>query len=108
MQIGIFLLMTKESLQSDPLGGRQMRYLIIIFALLMIYRAFKGLPSLSFNIQTLISIMIFTGIGFAIGEHYSSLGWGIFGAVLGGLVAIEVKEKLFKILDMIYADLTEK
>ena len=85
-----------------------MRYLIIIFALVMIYRTFKGLSSLSFNIQTLISTMIFAGIGFAIGEHYYSLGWGIFGAVLGGLVGIEVKEKLFQVVDMIYIDLTEK
>jgi len=78
----------------------------------MIYRAlnraFKGLTKISFNIQTLISIMIFAGIGFAIGEHYYSLEWGMFGAVLGGLIGIEVKEKLFKILDMIYRDLAEK
>jgi len=52
--------------------------------------------------------MIFAGIGFAIGEHYYSLEWGMFGAVLGGLIGIEVKEKLFKILDMIYRDLAEK
>lgn len=52
--------------------------------------------------------MIFAGIGFAIGEHYYSLGWGIFGAVLGGLIGIEVKEKLFQVVNMIYIDLTGK
>ena len=52
--------------------------------------------------------MIFAGIGFAIGEHYHSLGWGIFGAVLGGLVGIEVKEKLFQVVNMIYIDLMGK
>jgi uncharacterized membrane protein len=56
----------------------------------------------------LISVMIFAGIGFAIGEHYYSLGWGIFGAVLGGLIGIEVKEKLFKMIDMVYAEFIEK
>ena len=85
-----------------------MRYLIIIFALLMIYRTFKGLPSLSFNIQTLISVMIFAGIGFAIGEHYCSLGWGIFGAILGGLVGIELKDKLYEAVEMVYKDIVEK
>lgn len=74
----------------------------------MIYRTFKGLSSVSFNTRILISVMIFAGIGFAIGEHYHSLGWGIFGAVLGGLVGIEVKEKLFQVVNMIYIDLMGK
>jgi len=85
-----------------------MRYLIIIFAIVILYRTLKGLSSISFNTQTLISVMIFAGIGFAIGEHYYSLGWGIFGAVLGGLIGIEVKEKLFQVVNMIYIDLTGK
>jgi len=85
-----------------------MRYLLIIFVLILTYRAFRGLSCLSYNIQTLISVMIFAGLGFAIGEHYYTLGWSIFGAVLGGLIGIEVKEKLFKMIDMVYADVIGK
>jgi len=85
-----------------------MRYLIIILILILLYRVFKELSSISLNIQMLISVMIFAGIGFAIGEHYYTLGWGIFGAVLGGLLGIEVKEKLFNMIDMVYAEFIEK
>lgn len=85
-----------------------MRYLIIIFALVMIYKTLKGLSRKTFDTRMLISIMIFSGIGFAMGEHYATFGWGIFGAVLGGLVGIEIKEKLFHGIDMLYADLIEK
>ena len=59
-----------------------------------------------FNIQLLISMMFFGGIGFSLGSHFSS-GWAVFGAVFGILVGAEYKEQLFDLLHLVYRDITE-
>ena len=86
-----------------------MRTLIMIGMLVWFFSAlrsaFKKRTSLS--VQLLISMMFFGGIGFAVGDHYWGSGWAIFGAVFGLLVGIELKEKLFQAVRMIYKDLAE-
>jgi len=51
-------------------------------------------------------MMFFGGIGFAFGHHYSD-GWAIFGSIFGVLVGIEYKDHLFRLLHMLYRDITQ-
>jgi len=53
-------------------------------------------------------MMFFGGIGFAVGNHYGGFGWATFGAVFGLLLGIELKEKLFQVVHMVYRDILEK
>ena len=53
-------------------------------------------------------MMFFGGIGFAVGNHYWGSGWELYGAVFGLLVGIELKEKLFQVVHMVYRDILEK
>ena len=87
-----------------------MRYLLFLVVMMLFFILLKGLfrKREPWDIQLLISIMLFAGIGFAIGDHYLGLGWAIFGAIFGILIGIELKEKLFQLLDMVYRDIVEK
>jgi len=51
-------------------------------------------------------MMFFGGIGFAFGHHFSA-GWAVFGSIFGALVGIEYKDQLFRLLHMLYRDITE-
>jgi len=79
--------------------------IIILFILFSVVRGFFKQRT-PVNIQLLISVMFFAGVGFAFGSHFSS-GWAIFGAVFGVLIGAEYKEKLFDVLHLIYRDITE-
>ena len=72
-----------------------MHFIIIIVVIFIIILLFQKRDFI--DTQLLISALVFAGIGFAIGEHYQGLGWGVFGAALGLLIGIEVKETLFKV-----------
>ena len=87
-----------------------MRYLLFLVVMMLFFILLKELfrKREPWDIQLLISIMLFSGIGFAIGDHYFGLGWAIFGAIFGILIGIELKEKLFQLLYMVYRDIVEK
>ncbi len=87
-----------------------MRTLIFIMVLLLFFTLLKSAfkKRTPFNVQLLISMMFFGGIGFAVGNHYWGLGWATFGAVFGLLLGIELKEKLFQVVHMVYRDILEK
>ncbi len=59
------------------------------------------------SVRLLISMMFFAGVGYAVGDSISD-GWSIYGALLGMLVGIEIKERFFQLLQMIYQDFTEE
>ena len=102
-------LSTTESLLAKLFKRQMMRTLILVVVLLLFFTllksAFKKRAPL--NTQLLISMMSFGGIGFAIGNHYG-LGWATFGVVFGLLLGIELKEKLFQVVHMVYKDILEK
>ena len=86
-----------------------MRMLILVVVVLLFFSLLRSVfkKRTSLNVQLLISMMFFGAIGFTIGNHYS-LGWATFGAVFGLLLGIELKEKLFQIVHMVYKDILEK
>lgn len=86
-----------------------MRILIMIGMLVWFFSIIKSIfkKRTSLSVQLLISMMFFGGIGFAVGDHYWGSGWATFGAVFGVLVGIELKEKLFQTIRMVYKDITE-
>ena len=61
----------------------------------------------AFNVKVLISMMFFAGVGFALGDYVGD-GWGIFGLFFGLLVGIELKEKFYDTVKILYKDLMEK
>ncbi|MEA1953079.1 MAG: hypothetical protein U9O24_01630 [Campylobacterota bacterium] len=86
-----------------------MRTLLLFAILIGIFTFLKSVlkKQRTFNIQLLISMMLFGGIGYAVGDYYLDSGWAIFGAVFGVLVGVELKEKLYQVIGMIYRDFTE-
>jgi len=78
---------------------------LVLFLLFSIARKIFS-TSTPLNIKLFISMMFFGGIGFAFGHHFSD-GWAIFGSIFGVLVGIEYKDHLFRLLHMLYRDITE-
>ncbi len=87
-----------------------MRTLILFGLLLWFFSLLRSIfkKRTSLSVQLLISMMFFGGIGFAVGNHYWGSGWATFGAVFGLLVGIELKEKLFQVIHIVYKDIIEK
>ncbi len=87
-----------------------MRTLILIGVLLWFFSVLGSLfkKRTSMNVQLLISMMFFGGIGYAVGDHYWGSGWATFGAVFGVLAGIELKEKFFQVIRIVYKDIIEK
>ena len=87
-----------------------MRFLLFLIVMLLVLFLIKTLfrKREPWDTKLYISIMLFAGLGFAIGDYYLGLGWALFGAIFGILIGIELKEKLFKLLEMLYRDIVEK
>ena len=85
-----------------------MRIILSILLLLFLVSVLRRLLSrtASLDVKLLIVVLIFGGIGYAIGDHYSD-GWAWFGVVLGGLIAVEVKENFYRVVDMLYDEFRE-
>ena len=79
--------------------------IVILFLLFSIVRRIFSTTT-PINIKLLISMMFFGGIGFAFGHHFG-FGWAVFGSVFGVLVGIEYKDHLFRLLHILYRDITE-
>jgi len=77
---------------------------LLIFLIIVIKRVLSRTASL--DVKLLIVVLIFGGTGYAIGDHYSN-GWAWFGAALGGLIAVEVKENFYRVVDMLYDEFRE-
>ncbi len=77
---------------------------LLLFLLSLIKRLIARTASL--DVKLLIVVLIFGGAGYAIGDHYSD-GWAWFGAVLGGLIAVEVKENFYRVVKMLHDELRE-
>lgn len=84
-----------------------LRILGLLLFVVMIWGAIKILlDRLTFNLPSLISLLLFGAIGFAVGTHYSE-GWAVFGAIFGGVVGIELKDKLYEVVGAVYRDITD-
>ena len=80
--------------------------ILILFILFSIARRLFR-QTTPINVKILISMMFFVGVGFALGQHFSS-SWAVFGAGFGVLVGIEYKDTLFRFLHLIYRDIVEE
>lgn len=82
--------------------------LIVVFgvAVSMVKKVGSGTASF-INVRTIISMLFFGGIGYAVGAQVSG-DWSMFGAIFGVFLGIELKKKPFDVTGEIYRDITDE